>query len=171
MLAAGFIPLSLSWNFPALRYFVFAYDVLLVAIALIDYFISRKLPEELTVTRQFDKRFAIGEEAQIKLHIENAAPQTFNLQIKDEFPPEMKLSTAREAKFKIEGQTFVDFFYNLTPPRRGRYEFGKTAVPVHSEHLPMSTKVRITSAAADALAAWHNRVADEFLTNQGRVFR
>jgi len=127
LLAIGFVPLSLSWSFPALRYTVLAYDVLLVLIALIDYFTSRRLPEELTISREFGKRFAIGDENQVKLHIENRSPKTFNLQIKDEFPPEMRLSETREAKFKIEGQTFVDFFYNLTPPRRGKYEFGKTA--------------------------------------------
>ena len=128
LLTIGFIPLSLSWSFPALRYVVLAYDVLLVSLALIDYFTSRKLPEELTITREFGRRFAIGDENQVRLHIENRSPQTFNLQIKDEFPPELKLSETREAKFKIEGQSSADFFYNLTPPRRGKYEFGKTAV-------------------------------------------
>jgi uncharacterized protein (DUF58 family) len=127
LLAIGFVPLSLSWSFPALRYAVLAYDVLLVLLALADYFTSRKLPEELTVSREFGKRFAIGDANQIKLRIENRSPKTFNLQIKDEFPPAMKLSETREAKLKIEAQTFSDFFYNLTPPRRGRYEFGKTA--------------------------------------------
>jgi len=128
LLAIGFVPLSLSWSFPALRYAVLVYDILLVLLALFDYFTSRKLPEELTITREFGRRFAIGDENQVRLHIENRSPQTFNLQIKDEFPPELKLSETREAKFKIEGQSSADFFYNLTPPRRGRYEFGKTAV-------------------------------------------
>ena len=128
LLAIGFVPLSLSWSFPALRYAVLVYDILLVLLALFDYFTSRKLPEELTITREFGRRFAIGDENQVRLHIENRSPQTFNLQIKDEFPPELKLSETREAKFKIEGQSSADFFYNLTPPRRGKYEFGKTAV-------------------------------------------
>ena len=128
LLAIGFVPLSLSWSFPALRYAVLAYDVLLVLLALFDYFTSRKLPEELMISREFDRRFAIGDANRIKLRAENRSPKSFNLQIKDEFPPEMKLSESREAKFKIEGQTFADVFYNLTPTRRGRYEFGKTAV-------------------------------------------
>jgi len=128
LLAIGFIPLSLSWSLPALRYFVLVYDVLLLALALIDYFVSRKLPAGLTMTRKFNKRFAIGDDTLINLRIENITPESFRLHIKDEFPPEMKLSETREAQVKIEGQTFVDFFYNLTPPRRGKYEFGKTAV-------------------------------------------
>ncbi len=127
LLAIGFVPLSLSWNFPALRSAVLVYDVLLVSIALADYFTSRKVPEELTITREFGRRFAIGDANQVKLHIENRSPRAFDLQIKDEFPPEMKLTETREAEFMIEAQTSAEFFYNLTPPRRGRYEFGKTA--------------------------------------------
>lgn len=128
LLAIGFVPLSLSWSFPALRYAVLVYDVALVLLAIVDYFISRNLPAELTISREFGRRFAIGDANQIKIKIENRSPKTFDLQIKDEFPPEMKLSEAREAKFLVEGQSFAEFIYNLTPSRRGKYEFGKTAV-------------------------------------------
>ena len=128
LLAFGFLPLSLSWNFPALRYAVLIYDVALILLALFDYFISRKLPETLTVKREFEKRFAIGDETNIKLHIENASPRDFQLKIKDEFPPELKLSETREAAFKIAAQTAADFTYGLTPPRRGKYQFGTTAI-------------------------------------------
>ena len=71
LLAIGFVPLSLSWNAPALRYAVLIYDAALFALALFDYFTSRKLPAELTIVRQFEKRFAIGDETKITLHIEN----------------------------------------------------------------------------------------------------
>ncbi len=128
LLAIGFVPLSLSWNFPALRLFVLIYDAMLITIALVDYFISRKLPEELVLTREFSKRFAIGDETEVKLHIENQSPRDFQLIIKDEFPPELKLSNSRQAKFTVEAQTMTHFIYGLTPPRRGKYEFGKTAV-------------------------------------------
>ncbi|MDQ6788294.1 MAG: hypothetical protein M3033_15930, partial [Acidobacteriota bacterium] len=97
LLAAGFVPLSLSWNFPELRTMVLAYDISLVLLAVIDYFISRKLPEELTIERVFSRRFAIGDETQIELRVENRSRKTFRLQIKDEFPPVMKLSEPREA--------------------------------------------------------------------------
>ena len=128
LLAIGFVPLSLSWNAPALRYAVLAYDILLVALALIDYFTSRRLPENFRLRREFEKRFAIGDETQIRLHIENATPNDYQMQIKDEFPPEMILGETREAKFNIEGQMTADFIYGLTPPKRGKYWFGKTAV-------------------------------------------
>jgi len=91
----GLIPLSLSWNLPVLRPIILVYDIFLIALAVIDYFISRKLPEELTVKRSFDKRFAIGDETVVKIHIENAAPSSFYFKIKDEFPPEMLLNQPR----------------------------------------------------------------------------
>jgi len=128
LLAVGFVPLSLSWNLPALRYAVLIYDAALVALALFDYFTSRKLPAELTIVRQFEKRFAIGDETKIKLHIENASARNFRLKIKDEFPPELILSEKREAEINVEAQTTADYIYSLTPPKRGKYQFGKTAV-------------------------------------------
>lgn len=127
LLAIGFVPLSLSWSFPVLRYAVLIYDVALVAAAVVDYFISRRLPEELTVRREFERRLAIGDETQVKLVIENRSPHDFRLKIKDEFPPEMKLAQTREAEFTVAAQTTAEFTYGITPPRRGRYEFGVTA--------------------------------------------
>lgn len=128
LLALGLIPLSLSWNFPALRIAVLVFDALLIGAAIIDYFISRKLPEDFTIRREFSRRFAIGDETEVRLHIENASPKTLRLKIKDEYPPELKLVGERAAELKIEGQSFGEIRYGLIPPRRGRYEFGKTAV-------------------------------------------
>ena len=128
LIAAGLVPLSLSWNFPAVRYLVFIYDILLIILAITDYFISRKLPEDFRVTREFDGRFAIGDETEVRLHIENRTPRNFQLKIKDEFPPEMFLKEKREAEFTLESKQQADFTYILIPPRRGKYEFGKTAV-------------------------------------------
>lgn len=128
LLAIGILPLSLSWNFPAIRLIVFALDILLVASAIVDYFISRKLPAEFTILRNFDKRFAIGDRSEVHLHIENATPSTFHIKIKDEYPPEMRLEETREAEFTVEAQTTAEFSYAVTPPRRGNYKFGKTAV-------------------------------------------
>lgn len=128
LLALGLIPLSLSWNLPVLRSIVLAFDIGLTILALVDYFISRKLPEEFTITRTFERRFAIGDETQVHLKIENAAPRAFHIKIKDEYPPEMILDGTREAEFTVGAQTSADFFYVLTPPKRGNYKFGRVAV-------------------------------------------
>ena len=128
LLAAGLIPLSLSWRMPWLRSAVLAYDILLVAAALLDYFISRRLLESFRIRREFEKRFAIGDPNRVSLHVENDTTLSFRLHLKDEYPAEMKLDEPREAEFTIEPRSTAEFYYHLTPPRRGSYRFGKVAV-------------------------------------------
>lgn len=128
LLALGLIPLSLSWNFPILRYAVLVYDILLIASALIDHFISRKLPESFQISRDFSKRFAIGDRTDVRLVIDNGSNTDLSIKIKDEYPPKMKLDDDREAQFIVRAQTAAEFRYGLTPRRRGKYEFGKTAI-------------------------------------------
>ena len=126
LLALGFIPLSLSWNLPVLRYLVLIYDLLLIAFALLDFYSSRKSLENLSIEREFSKRFAIGDQTDVRLKIENPSQRDFYIQIKDEYPPEMSLNENREAEFLVAAKTNADFIYGLTPAKRGKYEVGKT---------------------------------------------
>ncbi len=128
LLAAGLVPLSLSWGMPWLRPLVVAYDILLVVTAIADYFLSRGLPDGFTIRREFEKRFAIGDPTKVSLHITNDSARSLRLHLKDEYPAEMKLDEPREAEFTMEPRATAEFYYHLTPPRRGSYKFGKTAV-------------------------------------------
>lgn len=128
LLAVALVPLSLSWNVPSARYGVLVYDVLLIAVAIVDYAISRKLPAGLTVVRRLDRRLAIGSVARVTVCVDNATDRKFYLRIKDEYPAAMRLEDGREAGFMVEPHQTAEFFYHLTPTRRGRYEFGQTAV-------------------------------------------
>jgi len=128
LLALGIIPLALSWNLPVLRTIVFGFDALLIATAIVDFFISRRLPAELNIRREFDRRFAIGDKTEVKLFIENASETLFHIHLKDEYPPEMILGETREAEFDVDAQTVAEFTYFVTPPRRGNYKFGRTAI-------------------------------------------
>lgn len=132
LLAAGLVPLSLSWSFPVLRTVVIAFDAGLIVLALVDFLISRKLPDEITASREFDKRFAIGDPTEVKVIVENASPRSFRVRLKDEYPPAMRLRFAREATADLPAQKFAEYSYALTPPRRGKYSFGKTAVRFRS---------------------------------------
>ena len=128
LLAFAVVPLSLSWNFAALGYAVLAYDVLLIAVAIFDYFMSRHLPEGFTIVRRFSDRFAIGDAITVSLFVDNASSRPLHVKLKDEYPPELTLDETREAEFTVDEQSSAEFYYNLTPPKRGRYNFGKTAV-------------------------------------------
>ena len=51
-----------------------------------------------------------------------------SLQIKDEYPARMKLSDLREGAMRVEAQTSAALAYGVTPPKRGRFEFGHIVV-------------------------------------------
>jgi uncharacterized protein (DUF58 family) len=127
LLAVGFVPLSLSWGRPMLRWVALAYDLGLIAVAVFDTWNS-KLPAKVDIERHFGGRFAVGAENEVRIEIANHTPRDIALIVKDEYPPQMKLTGAREAHLNIEAQTSAGLVYGLTPPKRGRFEFGLIAV-------------------------------------------
>ena len=127
LLAVGFVPLSLSWGRPMLRWVTLAYDIALIAVAVFDAWNS-KLPAKVGIERHFGGRFAVGAETEVRIEIVNHTPRNITLIVKDEYPPQMKLTGAREARLDIEAQTSAALVYGLTPPKRGRFEFGLIAV-------------------------------------------
>jgi uncharacterized protein (DUF58 family) len=133
LIAFGLVPLSLSWTFPMMRWIVAGYDLALILAAGYDYIISRVLPEGVTIRREFDRRFAIGDPTKVSLFLENGSPYTLHVDIKDEYPPELTLNGEREAEFTAARHTTAEFYYFLTPPKRGRYSFGRTAVRYRSK--------------------------------------
>ncbi len=104
-----------------------AYDVGLIVLAIVDARLSQ-LPKTVRITREFGGRFAVGAETEVRINIQNAGAHAVSLVVKDEFPPQMKLSGLREAKVRVDGQTAAALVYGLTPPKRGRFEFGQIAV-------------------------------------------
>jgi uncharacterized protein (DUF58 family) len=127
LLFAGLIPLSLSWGRPSLRWVTLLYDMALFVAVLVDARLSR-LPEGFHVKREFGSRFAVGAETEVRVHLLNHSQRALTLQVKDEFPPQMLLHGSRESRIRLKAQTSATLIYNLQPPRRGRFEFGKTAL-------------------------------------------
>src|ERR1035437_3117083 len=113
LMALGFLPLSLSWNLPALQYAVLGYDLLLLIAALADHFTSRRISSRLTLRREFDRRFAIGDPTKVSVFIDNSTRRDLWLRIKDEYPAEMALVESREAEFSVEAFTIAEFYYHL----------------------------------------------------------
>lgn len=128
LLAFGIVPLSLSWSFPEIKAAVAIYDAVLLAAAIADHFISRGLPKGFSVGRRFGGRFAIGDPSSVLLTIENETPRRLTLRIKDEYPTRMQLVDPRETELTLDPGRFAEFSYRLTPPMRGRYHFGRTAI-------------------------------------------
>ena len=147
LIAAGLILLSLSWGRPWLRWGALAYDIALIALAIIDARRSR-LPKGVHITREFGGRFAVGAETEVRINVVNAQPSPLSLVVKDEFPPQMKLSGLREAHLRIDAQTSAALVYGLTPPKRGRFEFGQIAVRFLSRWNLVWCETRIGEATA-----------------------
>ena len=128
LFALGLVPLSISWSVPALRQAVLAFDMMLIIAAVADHFLSKHLAGGIEVRREFGGRFAIGGITSVAIHVSNAGTTEMRLRLKDEYPPEMRLGGERGADFILDPATTAEFSYDLTPPRRGNYQFGRTAV-------------------------------------------
>jgi uncharacterized protein (DUF58 family) len=89
LLAVGFIPLSLSWNRPLLRWLTLTYDLLLIAFAIFDAWNS-KFPDRVRMSRHFGSRFAVGAETEVRVEIANRTPRDLTLILKG------RVSTANE---------------------------------------------------------------------------
>ncbi|HJU92190.1 MAG TPA: DUF58 domain-containing protein, partial [Pyrinomonadaceae bacterium] len=131
LVALAFIPLVLSWGYPWLRWVALAYNVLLFAAAIAESRVC-KLPIGVTISREFGGRFAMGADTEVKLHIQNASNRSLSLVVKDEYPPQMSLSGTREGRMDVEAQSTATLIYGVRPPRRGRFEFGQTALRFRS---------------------------------------
>jgi len=147
LIAASFILLSLSWGRPWLRWVALAYDIALIALAIIDARRSQ-LPKDVCITREFSGRFAVGAETNVSINVQNAQPHAISLVIKDEYPPQMRLSSLREAHMRVDGQTSAALVYGLTPPKRGRFEFGQIAVRFLSRLNLVWCETRVGEAVA-----------------------
>jgi len=125
-----------------LRWVALAYDLGLIAFAVFDA-MNSKLPARVRIERHLGGRFAVGAETEVRVEITNQLEREISLIIKDEYPPQMKLSGAREALVDIEGQATAALVYGLTPPKRGRFEFGLIAVRYRSRWRLVWTQTRV----------------------------
>ena len=133
LVTLALIPLWFSWEWPWLRWVALAYNVLLLAAAIAE---SRfcQLPKELIVSREFGSRFAMGADTEVRIQIQNASNQPLSLIVKDEYPPQMSLNGVREGRFDVDAQSTNTLIYEVRPPRRGRFEFGQTALRFRSKY-------------------------------------
>ena len=145
--ALAFIPLSLSWGRPWLAWLAFAYDALLLATAIVDAGISRLRPG-FQISREFGGRFAMGAETEVRLQLQNASNRSVSLIVKDEYPPQMTLSGMREARVHLEAQDTATLIYGVTPPRRGRFEFGQTALRFRSRFRLVWCQIKVVEPVA-----------------------
>jgi len=133
LVALALIPLWFSWVFPWLAWVALGYNLLLLGAAVAE---SRfcKLPKGLAISREFSGRFAMGAETEVRINIQNASNRPVSLLVKDEYPPQMSLNGMREGRIDVDAQSTAMLIYGVRPPRRGRFEFGQTALRFRSKY-------------------------------------
>ena len=125
LLAFGLALLSFGWlNHDALYYSVL-YDIALVAVAAVDYFISEKR-DQFRIERLVEDRFAMGAENEVTIKIANRTGRKVTFILKDEYPPQMELRNPREVQLTVTPGRTRTWRYGLLPTARGSYEFGST---------------------------------------------
>ena len=144
LIALGFIPLAMSWQRPWLIWLAFGYDLIVLVVAISDSRTST-LPKGVAITREFGGRFAVGAENEVRIQIQNASNRPIKVIVKDEFPPLMALNGVREGEMNVDAQSTVTLIYGLTPPRRGRFEFGHTALRFRSRLQLVWCDTKVTS--------------------------
>lgn len=131
LLALALVLLALSWGRPWLAWVALAYNIALFTAAIVDSRLSR-LPAGLRIYREFGSRFAMGAETEVRIQIQNASSRAITLRLKDEYPPQMILNGIREGQLCVDAQSSATLIYGVTPPRRGRFEFGYTVARFRS---------------------------------------
>jgi uncharacterized protein (DUF58 family) len=147
LIALAFIPLSLSWGRSWLRWVALGYNIALLTIAVIDARRSR-LPPGVQISREFGGRFAVGAGNEVRIHVQNGSDRAITLDVKDEYPPQMILNGMREGRIHLEAQSTAMLIYGLTPPKRGRFEFGHTALRYLSRLKLVWCETKVTAPEA-----------------------
>ena len=147
LIALGLIPLWFSWAYPWLRWVALAYNVALLGAAFAE---SRScgLPKGLVISREFGGRFAMGAETEVRIQIQNTSNRPVSLMLKDEYPPQMSLNGLREGRLDVDAQSTATLIYGVKPPRRGRFEFGQTALRFRSKYKLIWCQTNVTEPVA-----------------------
>lgn len=135
LLAIGMLPLVAMWTTFAtqtnLKWGLIGYDVLLLAAAFIDYKRTEK-DSQLEIRRVMPRRFMIGEENEVQLHLivkpAKRRPRQPTFSIKDEYPHELELRGQRllvaKTRRSRNGEADAMAGYKLYAASRGDYGFG-----------------------------------------------
>jgi uncharacterized protein (DUF58 family) len=112
---------------PVAAYFTILYDLALIVLAAIDYFLSGEA-NDFRVERNLEDRFAMGAENEVTIKIANRSRRAVTFLIKDEYPANMEVLDSREVRLTVPRGRTRTWTYGLLATARGSYDFGDTAV-------------------------------------------
>ncbi|MEK7829613.1 MAG: DUF58 domain-containing protein [Acidobacteriota bacterium] len=157
LFAIGVLPLVAMWTTfaaqPNLKWWLLGYDLLLLALAFVDYRLTEK-DSRIEVRRVMPRRFMIGEENEVQLHVtvklagrRSRAPA---FTIKDEYPHELELRGQRllvaKTRRSRNGEAEAMAGYKLYAASRGDFAFGDAVLRWRSR-LGLVVKQAVIPAA------------------------
>ncbi len=194
LFALGAAPLAALWasfsSMSSVKWGLIVYDLTLLVAAYLDY---RRTEEAslIEVTRHLPRRFMIGEENEVRIHISHRAPRQFTLTINDEYPPELELRGERlliaTPKRRIGREAEAIVGYKLYAASRGDYGFGDIVLrwrgpwglAIKQVRVPAAERIKvypnINEARRHELSARRNRqllfgLRKTRIRGQGREF-
>jgi len=127
--ALGAIPMALAAQAPEVRWAVAAFDVALVVLAALDFWLAPG-PSAITIERRVGPRLALGEREPVTVLAHNALPHAVRIEVRDE-PPEEIPTENRLVALSLPARGHGQSTYWVIPPARGDYSFAglTTRVP------------------------------------------
>ena len=150
-------------------YFALAYDVLLLALVLMDLRVSAA-PTDLQMTRQLPPNLSLGADNHVGWEVHNASGADVSFQITDDVPEGIEPSGLPVAA-RIRARSRAELRYDVRPNRRGQYEFGdahlrwqtRLGLAVRQRRIRMTTPVKVYPNVANLaryeMAAQRRRLA------------
>ncbi|MEZ4538179.1 MAG: DUF58 domain-containing protein [Cyanobacteriota/Melainabacteria group bacterium] len=126
ILVLALIPYALSGLWQPLEYIGTGMNLLLLIALVIDY---RKTPSSkfLEAERHVQDRLSIGRENEVVIKITNTGSVALKVRLVDDSPEGMNRS-ADKFEFELPGNSVSTLSYELTPYKRGLYDFGNITV-------------------------------------------
>lgn len=152
LLALGFLALPFLHTPRAGWLFLAGYDLLLLTLAVGDYFLL-PAPDRFEVTRRHEPRLYLGAENVITLLVYNRSAMDVELLLKDDYPPEFAVRGRTLAVTAPARQT-VSATYAAFPPNRGQYDFGAIHMRYRSGLRLVYRQARF--AAAESVKVYPN---------------
>jgi len=115
-------PLFGPWQFFLL------FNLLMAGAVIADWFVTPGRAR-LRVTRECPARISLGAENPVRIQVENLGPHDLKLQIRDDYPRHCRIDRDQLA-LSVSAHTTTRAVYQLTPLRRGDFNFGPLSVRV-----------------------------------------
>ncbi len=124
LLSLGGLPLLAAYFAPPLANLTALWNLLLAALAVIDFLRCPRPVDALEAVRTTDDALSVATENDVSISLRNRTNQKLKLTLRDEPPPEFALTGTRQKDFLLAPRAEEKWEYQLTPPARGDFRFG-----------------------------------------------